>query len=142
MHHRIETRVPFLDPALANYARKLAAGDLVRSGTGKAALRDLFDFYPKELPRLIRDRSKMLFSEAAGLKAGPEDYAWDDRFEDAISDSDFVDGLKQYAAFNLHSKEELYYLRMLHQKLDVFRVPALTNRARITAAPPAAVKTA
>jgi asparagine synthase (glutamine-hydrolysing) len=142
MHHRIETRVPFLDPALANYARKLAAGDLVRSGTGKAALRDLFDFYPKELPRLIRDRSKMLFSEAAGLKAGPEDYAWDDRFEDAISDSDFVDGLKQYAAFNLHSKEELYYLRLLHQKLDVFRVPALTNRARITAAPPAAVKTA
>ena len=31
---------------------------------GKAALRDLFDLYPHDLPRLIRDRSKMLFSEA------------------------------------------------------------------------------
>ena len=142
MHHNLETRVPFLDPALANYARALAAGDLVRAGTGKAALRDLFDLYPQGLPRLIRDRSKILFSEGAGLKASPEEYAWDDRFEDAISDLAFVDGLKQYAAFSLHSKEELYYLRLLHQGMDVFRLPQLKGRARITVTPPAAAKTA
>jgi asparagine synthase (glutamine-hydrolysing) len=142
MHHNLETRVPFLDPTLANYAHQLAASDLVRGGTGKAALRDVFDLYPKELPRIIRDRSKMLFSEAAGLKASPEEYAWDDRFEDAITDIEFVDGLKQYAAFNLHSKEELYYLRLLHQGMDVFRMPQLKGRARISVTPPAAAKTA
>jgi asparagine synthase (glutamine-hydrolysing) len=146
MHHNLETRVPFLDPALANYARGLAAGDLVRPVEGrmigKAAMRDLFDLYPRELPRLIRDRAKMLFSEGAGLKASPEEYAWDDRFEDAISDVEFVDGLKQYAAFSLRSKEELYYLRLLHQGMDVFRVPQLRGRARITVEPPAAVKSA
>jgi asparagine synthase (glutamine-hydrolysing) len=138
--------VPFLDPALANYARGLTANDLVRPVdgrmVGKAALRDLFDLYPHDLPRLIRDRSKMLFSEAAGLKASPEEYAWDDRFEDAITDVEFVDGLKQYAAFGLHSKEELYYLRLLHQGMDVFRVPQLKGRARISVTPPAAAKTA
>ena len=146
MHHNLETRVPFLDPALANYARGLTANDLVRPVdgrmVGKAALRDLFDLYPHDLPRLIRDRSKMLFSEAAGLKATPDEYAWDDRFEDAISDVDFVDGLKQYAAFNLHSKEELYYLRLLHQGMDVFRMPQLRNRAHITVAPGTLAKTA
>jgi asparagine synthase (glutamine-hydrolysing) len=142
MHHNLETRVPFLDPAVANYARSLAADDLVRDGVGKAALRDLFDLYPKDLPRIIRDRAKILFSEGAGLKASPEEYAWDDRFEDAITDVEFVDGLRQYAAFNLHSKEELYYLRLLHQGMDVFRMPQLRGRARITATPPASARSA
>ncbi len=142
MHHNLETRVPFLDPSIANYARGLAADDLVRNGVGKAALRDLFDLYPKDLPRIIRDRSKILFSEGAGLKATPEEYAWDDRFEDAISDVEFVDGLRRYSAFNLHSKEELYYLQLLHQGMDVFRMPQLRKRARITATPPGATRSA
>jgi asparagine synthase (glutamine-hydrolysing) len=142
MHHNLETRVPFLDPTLANYARGLTATDLVRDGVGKAALRDLFDLYPKDLPRIIRDRSKILFSEGAGLKATPGEYAWDDRFDDAVTDLEFVDGLKRYAGFNLHSKEELYYLRLLHEGMDVFRLPQLRNRARISVTPPAAAKTA
>ncbi len=146
MHHSIETRVPFLDPTLANYARKLEADALVRFAdgrlTGKAALRDLFDIYPKDLPRIIRDRSKILFSEGAGLKATPQEYAWDDRFEDAISDVEFVDGLRQYAAFNLRSKEELYYLKLLAQSMDVFRVPQLRSRAVVALRAPAAAKTA
>lgn len=142
MHHYLETRVPFLDPAIANYARELQASDLVRGGVGKAALRDLFDLYPKDLPRLIRDRGKVLFSEGAGLKTSGGEYAWDERFDAAISDLEFVDGQKQYAPFNLRSKEELYYLRLLHQGMDVFRVPQLKGRAAIAVAPPAAVKTA
>lgn len=146
MHHRLETRVPFLDPLVANYARSLQASDLVRVTNGvpvgKAALRDLFDLYPKGLPRLIRDRAKILFSEGAGLKASSGDYAWDERFEDAVSDKDFVDGLKQYAPFNLRSKEELYYMRLLHRNMDVFRVPQLRGRAGITVTPEALAKSA
>lgn len=142
MHHNLETRVPFLDPALANYARSLQATDLVRDGLGKAALRDLFDLYPKDLPRVIRDRSKILFSEGAGLKASSDEYAWDERFEDAVSDLEFVEGLKRYAAFNIRSKEELYYLSLLHQGMDVFRMPQLRGRARITVTPPSTAKTA
>lgn len=142
MHHNLETRVPFLDPTIANYARNLAADDLVRHGVGKAALRDLFDLYPHDLPRIIRDRTKILFSEGAGLTASPAEYAWDGRFDDAISDAEFDDGLVQYAAFNLHNKEELYYLRLLHQDMDVFRVPQLRGRAGITVTPAAAAKTA
>ncbi len=146
MHHAVETRVPFLDPILANYARVLSADDLVRPVggrmVGKAALRDLFDLYPHDLPRIIRDRSKILFSEGAGLKTKSEEFAWDERFEDAISDRDFVDGLKQYAGFNLHSKEELYYLRLLGRTMNVFRIPQLRARPAITVAPPAARQTA
>ncbi len=146
MHHAIETRVPFLAPSLANYARRLDANDLVRSVSGgmvgKAALRDLFDLYPRDLPRIIRDRSKILFSEGAGLKTKSEEFAWDERFEDAISDLDFIDGLKQFAGFNIHSKEELYYLRLLDQKMDVFRIPQLRFRPAITVHPPAALQTA
>jgi len=146
MHHSLETRVPFLDPELANYARGLSANDLVRSvnGTyvGKAALRDLFDLYPKDLPRLIRDRSKILFSEGAGLRAKADEFAWDERFEDAISDMDFVDGIKRFAGFSVHSKEELYYLQLLADKMDVFRVPQLRSRPAITARPPAEAQSA
>jgi asparagine synthase (glutamine-hydrolysing) len=145
MHHAVETRVPFLDPSLANYARKLSANDLVRSVNGrmagKAALRDLFDLYPRDLPRIIRDRSKILFSEGAGLKTKSDEFAWDERFEDAISDLDFVDGLKRYAGFNICSKEELYYLRLLGESMNVFRIPQLRARPAITARPPVVQQT-
>lgn len=146
MFHGLETRVPFLDPLLANYARRLDANDLVRDYdgrmVGKAALRDLFDLYPKDLPRMIRDRAKILFSEGAGLKAKADEFAWDDRFEDAISDIEFIDGLKRFAGFNVRSKEELYYLQLLSQSMDVFRVPQLKSRAGLSVQPPDAVKTA
>lgn len=146
MYHSLETRVPFLDPELANYARRLEAEDLVRDRngrmTGKAALRDLFDLYPKDLPLMIRDRAKILFSEGAGLKAKADEFAWDDRFEDAISDLEFVDGLKRFAGFNLRTKEELYYIQLLSQTMDVFRVPQLQARAAISVQPPAAEKLA
>jgi asparagine synthase (glutamine-hydrolysing) len=99
-------------------------------------LRDLFDLHPKSLPRMIRDRSKILFSEGAGLKAKADEFAWDDRFEDAISDMDFVNGLKEFEGFNIHSKEELYYLRLLSSKMNVFRIPQLRARAAITVRPP------
>jgi asparagine synthase (glutamine-hydrolysing) len=133
MRHGLETRVPFLDPDVANYAMQLEAGALVRRVdgrlVGKAALRDLYDLYPKELPRLIRDRTKLLFSEGSGLEVTSKDSVWNRRFEDAITDRDFQDGCREYAVFGLQTKEELYYLRLLAQTMDVFRVPHLRGRA-------------
>lgn len=136
MHHQVEMREPFLDPAVVNYALGLPGSALVREmnglPTGKAALRDLYDLYPGELPTSIRDRTKVPFGEGSGLDVTPEGSAWKRRFEAAISDGDFADGRKEFAAFNLQSKEELYYLRKLAQVMDIGRVPHLRDRAWIS----------
>jgi asparagine synthase (glutamine-hydrolysing) len=137
MRHQVETRVPFLDPAVASYALRLDAGALVRNGVGKAPLRALYDLYPAELPRLIRDRSKVLFSEGSGLDVGRKGSAWDERIAAAISDADFRDGQKEFAAFALRSKEELYYLRALAATMDISRVPHLTGRVALSLPPEA-----
>lgn len=136
MRHQVETREPFLDPAVVNHALNLDAAALVRDvggiPTGKMPLRDLYDLYPDQLPTSIRDRTKVPFGEGAGLDVSPQDSAWKTRFEAAISDRDFRDGQKQFAAFNLQSKEELFYLRKLAQVIDVTRVPHLRDRAWIS----------
>jgi asparagine synthase (glutamine-hydrolysing) len=135
MRYQIETREPFLDPSIANYALSLDSTALVREVNGlprgKAALREVFDLYPDELPTTVRDRTKVPFSAGAGLAAS-EDSVWAARFDDAISDSDFADGQSEFEAFNIRSKEELFYLRKLAQTMDVFRVPHLRGRAWIS----------
>ncbi len=136
MRHQVETREPFLDPTVVNYALGLDAGALVRDlkglPTGKMPLRDLYDLHSDALPTSIRDRTKVPFGEGAGLDVSPQDSGWKRRFEAAISDRDFADGRKQFAAFNVQSKEELYYLRKLAQAMDVTRVPHLRDRAWIS----------
>jgi asparagine synthase (glutamine-hydrolysing) len=136
MRHRVETREPYLDPAIVRYALGLDAPALVREvdglPRGKAALRDLYDLYPQQLPAAIRDRGKVPFGEGAGLDVAPQDSAWKIRFSEAISDSDFREGQKEFAAFNVQSKEELYYLRKLSQTMDVHRVPHMRDRAWIS----------
>jgi asparagine synthase (glutamine-hydrolysing) len=131
MRHQVETRVPFLDPAVAEYALALDAPALVRNGIGKAPLRELYDLHPAQLPRLIRDRSKVLFSEGSGLDVSRADSYWRMRFEDAISDADLADGKKLFAGFDVETKEDLYYLRVLNEKMDVFRIPHLRGRVRL-----------
>lgn len=129
MRHQIETRVPFLDPAIAEYALTLDAAALVREcdgvPVGKAALRDLYDLYPGRLPSAIRDRAKVVFDVGSGL----EDSAWEARFNEVISDREFRDGQKEFSHFSIQSKEELYYMRHFSQVIDVDRVPHLTDRA-------------
>ncbi|MGH7914667.1 MAG: asparagine synthetase B family protein [Candidatus Binataceae bacterium] len=136
MRHQIETREPFLDPGIVQYALNLPADALVRAGaglpTGKAALRDLYDLYPRQLPASIRDRSKVPFGVGAGLDVSPQDSVWKTRFNEEISDCDLRDGQKQFDVFNIQSKEELFYLRRLAQVMDVFRVPHLRDRAWIS----------
>jgi asparagine synthase (glutamine-hydrolysing) len=136
MRHQLEMREPFLDPAVVNYALSVDTPALVREvdglPRGKAALRDLYDLYPHALPRSIRDRSKVPFGEGSGLDVTPQDSGWKRRFNAAISDADFADGQKEFAAFSVRSKEELYYLRKLASVMDVSRVPHLTDRAWIS----------
>jgi asparagine synthase (glutamine-hydrolysing) len=136
MRYQIEARQPFLDPAVAGYALGLDAGALVRETNGlpvgKAALRDLYDLYPDQLPAAIRDRSKVPMAKGAGLDVSAADSAWKTRFEEAISDRDLSDGRAEFAVFNIQSKEELYYLRKLSEVMDVFRVPHLYSRAWIS----------
>jgi asparagine synthase (glutamine-hydrolysing) len=136
MRHQVEAREPFLDPAVVRHALALDGAALVRErgglAIGKAPLRDLYDLYPDELPATIRDRAKVPFSEGAGLDASPQDSTWKMRFEDAISDLDLLEGRCEYAAFNVQTKEELYYLRSLARSMDVFRVPHLRGRAWIS----------
>lgn len=132
MQYQIETREPFLDPSVANYALNLSADALVRGvdgkATGKAALRDIYNLYPNDLPASIRDRAKVPF----GAGADAEGSSWRARFNEAISDRDLLDGKMEFADFNVQTKEELYYLRKLSQAMNVQRVPHLRGRAWIS----------
>jgi asparagine synthase (glutamine-hydrolysing) len=136
MRYQIETREPFLDPAVVNYSLNLNASALVRDinglPTGKMPLRELYDLYPNELPAIIRDRTKVPFGEGAGLDVSPPDSAWKQRFNEAISDADLRAGQKEFDGFRVQSKEELFYLRKLSMAIDISRVPHLRDRAWIS----------
>lgn len=136
MAHQLETRVPFLDPAVAAYALSLDAAALVRVADGvrygKVPLRQLYDLYPGQLPQSIRDRSKMPFDDGCGLGAKPKDSLWKTAFNEAVSDADFEDAKKEFADFLPQNKEEVYYLRHLSQVMDIRRVPHMKGRAWIS----------
>jgi asparagine synthase (glutamine-hydrolysing) len=140
MRFEVEIREPLLDGALAHHALRLPAGALLRSMPGglrgKEPLRALYDLYPADLPVMIRDRQKLAFDEGAGLEAGQ----WAGLFEQAVSETDLKDGAKEFAAFGIQTREELFYLRALAGAMDVHRVPHLKSRLQIVmpAAPVAA----
>ena len=64
MNFQIEARSPFLNPAIVEHAYRLSAEALVGSARGaprgKEPLRALYDLYPDQLPREIRDRRRSL----------------------------------------------------------------------------------
>ncbi len=132
MRFEVEVREPFLDSGVAAYAASLGAAALLKSvgGSlrGKEALRQLYDLYPGELPVMIRDRRKIGFDEGAGLK---DDGGWRDMFETAISDAELASGLREFAAYEITGKEELFYLRALARTMDISRVPHLKSRLRL-----------
>ncbi len=134
MQFQLEIREPFLDQSLVSYGAALDRSDLLkRSGTaapvGKAPLRALYDLYPTQLPICIRDREKMLFNE--GADGTVEGSGWLDLFESTISDAALRDGQRQFAAFGIATKEELFYMRSLAAAMDVSRVPHLRGRLRL-----------
>jgi asparagine synthase (glutamine-hydrolysing) len=136
MYHQVEMREPYLDPAVVNYALGLEASALVREvnglPSGKMPLREVYDLYPEQLPTSIRDRGKVPFGEGAGLDVTPQNSGWKRRFDAALSDADFREGQRRFAAFNVQTKEELYYLGKLAETVDVMRVPHLRDRAWIS----------
>jgi asparagine synthase (glutamine-hydrolysing) len=134
MRFQLEIREPFLDQTVVSYAAALDRSALVRrfgsaAPVGKAPLRALYDLYPSQLPICIRDREKMLFNE--GADGDVERSGWLGLFEEALSDSDFHDGRRQFAAFGIASKEELFYMRSLAARMDVYRIPHLRGRLRL-----------
>jgi len=133
MRFQLEIREPFLDQAIVHHAIALDESELVKTASdvaiGKAPLRALYDLYPSELPDLIRNRQKLLFHEGAG--AGAEKSDWPDLFEAELSDADFYDGQREFADFQIATKEELFYMRALATELDVKRVPHLRGRLRL-----------
>ena len=134
MQFQLEIREPFLDQTVVSYASDLDKSALVKQTgnappVGKAPLRALYDLYPAELPACIRDRQKMLFNE--GADGDVEESGWLDLFEGALSDADFRDGQREFADFEIATKEELFYLRSLAAKMDVNRIPHLRGRLRL-----------
>jgi asparagine synthase (glutamine-hydrolysing) len=136
MQHQLEAREPFLDPSIVNFALNADPSALVANVggaiVGKKILRDIYSLYPDELPALIRDRTKVPFGEGAGLDATPESSSWKARFHDAISEQDLQDGRRQFAAFGVRTREELFYIRKLAKSMDINRVPHLRGRASIS----------
>ncbi len=133
MQFQLEIREPFLDQTVVGYATELDELALMKetghAPVGKAPLRALYDLYPSELPTCIRDRQKMLFHEGAGSDA--EGSGWLDLFESALSDAEFRDGQREFCDFEIATKEELFYLRILALKMDIKRIPHLRGRLRL-----------
>jgi asparagine synthase (glutamine-hydrolysing) len=133
MRFELEIREPFLDLALVDYACGLDASALLKTidglPRGKQPLRAIYDLYPDALPALIRDRRKIQFDEGAGIAS--EETGWAALFEDAVSDAELEDGKKAFAAFEIASKEELFYLRALSRGMDITRVSHLKSRTRL-----------
>jgi len=135
MRFQLEVREPFLDIAVVAHCLDLDASALVtevdHEPVGKLPLRELYNLYPDQLPALIRDRRKIPFDEGAGLDLSLAGSALMQRFDEAISDTDFTDGKFEFSEFDIQTKEELYYIWKLTEKMDVRRVPHLRERTRI-----------
>lgn len=133
MRFELEIREPFLDLTLVEYACGLDASALLKTvdglPRGKQPLRAIYDLYPDALPATIRDRRKIQFDEGAGIAS--ETDGWSALFEDAVTDAELQDGKKEFAGFEITSKEELFYLRALSRNMDVSRVSHLKSRTRL-----------
>jgi len=134
MQFQLEIREPFLDQTVVGYASELDGSALVKqtgddAPVGKAPLRALYDLYPSELPTCIRDRQKMPFHE--GADGDVEGSGWLDLFETALSDADFYDGQSEFSDFEIATKEELFYVRILAANMDIKRIPHLRGRLRL-----------
>jgi asparagine synthase (glutamine-hydrolysing) len=99
---------------------------------GKMPLRALYDLYPAQLPASIRDRQKIPFDEGAGISANTRNSAWVSYFRSVISEREFEDGKREFAAYDIRTIDELFYLRRLAMTMDISRVPHLRGRARVS----------
>jgi len=134
LHHQVEAREPLLDGALARHALALPADAIVdgkAAQMGKKPLRALWDLYPDRLPAAIRDRRKVALHVGSGLDVSQNRSPWIDFAEGEVSDAEFSEGRGEFAEFQLESKEEYLYLRLLSGGFDVRRAPHLRARANL-----------
>jgi len=99
---------------------------------GKMPLRALYDLYPDQLPTSVRDRQKIPFDEGAGITANTRNSAWAAYFRSVISEGEFEDGKREFAAYDIRTIDELFYLKRLAKTMDISRVPHLRGRARVS----------
>jgi asparagine synthase (glutamine-hydrolysing) len=132
MRFQIEAREPFLDPSIIRYALDCDPTELVKrvdgEPRGKMPLRYLYDLYPTQLPTAIRDRRKTPFGEGAGFEISQTESPWRRYADETISEVDFLLGKLRFADFSIKTKEELLYLTILSEKIDVARAPHLRGR--------------
>jgi asparagine synthase (glutamine-hydrolysing) len=135
MRFQLEVREPFLDHTVVDYALSMRGSALVQDldgrAKGKIPLRSVYDLYPRQLPISIRDRLKTPLTEGAGFDISYTNSPWKSLAEQVVSDSEFADGKRRFAAFDLRTKEEFLYLSKLTTVMDTSRVPHLANRARL-----------
>ncbi len=132
MKHTLETRVPFLDPKIVDFARNTLADQKIgfydNSISEKIVLREVYKYIPN-LPESIRKRDKVVLVDGAGMSDN-------DRFsgpfyefaQESLSQRQFQAGLKKYKAFNPETEEDVFYLQLLHKKIDIHRIPELKDR--------------
>ena len=136
MQFGLETREPFLDQSIVDYALNLDSRALVRTSgkipMGKMPLRALYDLYPDQLPASIRDRQKIPFDVGAGIACDTRNSAWTAYFRSVICEKEFEDGKREFSAYDIRTIDELFYLRRLATTMDISRVPHLRGRARVS----------
>ena len=136
MRFALELREPFLDPKVAHYAFGLAGEALWSRAPdgglrGKTPLRSLYDLYPDALPASIRDRRKAPMNEGAGFDESQTVSPWGAFAREIVSDAEFADGQRRFAAYDLRDKEDFLFLDRLSRVLEVDRVPHLAHRALV-----------
>ena len=125
MAHSLEGRVPFLDIDLVSFALRLPPSLKLQGdeGTEKQILRKAF----KDLiPESIANRPKKKFAEGAGSARVVSQIA-----EEEITDKEFQHEVQRMGIVKLHTKEELYLLRIFRKYYPQDSVLRLVGRTKI-----------
>lgn len=123
--HGLVAHVPFLNPAVVEYAIQIPLDMKIRDGVEKWILRKAVEDF---LPREILDRKKSKFWEGAGVGDLLARHA-----DAAISDSDFSRERALPNGWTLNSKEELMYYRIFREHFP--RLDNLSWMGRTKGAP-------
>ncbi len=99
----LETRVPFLDPDVANFALSLTPELRIRSGQTKWLLRQLLY---RHVPQQIIDRPKMGFGVPIGswLRGPLRDWAESMLFSESFQNNEIFHALNIQTFWNMHQK--------------------------------------
>lgn len=134
MHFTIEVRVPFFDDAVVAFANALPvelklkkndAGEKIDKHVLRKAMSD-------RLPQQICRRKKVVLSEGAGYGGNASGGLFEALAAAKISDAEFDAAQKQFAEWNLRTKEEAFYFKIFKRfafdKADFNKKRVAANR--------------